>query len=110
MRTCPGWPASEAGSARVPWSSDPPATAPAARSRLAGENFPARLRASAHVLRHVHLSEPDLAPVGAGGSLDLPAISAALRDIGYAGWVSVEMKPGGLEAVRTAAGVASSLR
>jgi len=82
----------------------------AACALLAGENLPARLRASAHVLRHVHLSEPDLAPVGAGGSLDLPAISAALRDIGYAGWVSVEIKPGGLEAVRTAAGVALSLR
>lgn len=75
----------------------------AACALLAGEDFPARLRASAHVLRHVHLSEPDLAPVRAGGSVDLPAIAAALRDIGYAGWVSVEMKPAGLEAVSAAA-------
>jgi len=75
----------------------------AACALLAGEDFPARLRASAHVLRHVHLSEPDLAPVRPGGTLDLPAISAALRDIGYSGWASVEMKPAGLEAVRAAA-------
>ena len=27
----------------------------------------------------------------------------ALRDVGYAGWVSVEMKPAGLDAVRAAA-------
>jgi D-psicose/D-tagatose/L-ribulose 3-epimerase len=82
----------------------------AACALLAGEHFPASLRASAPVLRHVHLSEPDLAPVRARGSLDLPAIAAALRDIGYRGWVSVEMKPAGLEAVRAAAAFASSLR
>ncbi len=82
----------------------------AACALLAGEDFPARLRASARALRHVHLSEPDLQPVRAGGTVDLVGIGAALRDIDYPGWVSVEMKPGGLEAVRTAAGVASSLR
>lgn len=81
----------------------------AACALLAGEDFPARLRASAHVLRHVHLSEPDLAPVRKGGTVDLPAISAALRDVGYPGWVSVEMKPAGLEAVRAAAGFAARL-
>jgi D-psicose/D-tagatose/L-ribulose 3-epimerase len=75
----------------------------AACALLAGEDFPARLRASAHVLRHVHVSEPDLAPVRRGGTLDLPAIASVLRDIGYAGWVSVEMKPAGLDAVRAAA-------
>ncbi len=82
----------------------------AACALLAGEDFPERLRASAHVLRHVHLSEPDLAPVREGGSLDLQSIAAALRDIGYGGWVSVEMRPAGLEAVRAAAAFASSLR
>src|SRR6267143_2692345 len=81
----------------------------AACALLAGEDFPARLRASAHVLRHVHLSEPDLAPVRKGGSLDLPAISAALRDIGYSGWVSGEMKPAGLDAVRAAAQFAAGI-
>ena len=81
----------------------------AACALLAGEDFPARLRKSAHVLRHVHLSEPDLAPVRAGGTLDLPAISAALRDIGYSGWISVEMKPAGLDAVRAAAQFAAGI-
>jgi sugar phosphate isomerase/epimerase len=81
----------------------------AACALLAGEDFPVRLRASAHVLRHVHLSEPDLAPVRAGGTLDLPPIASALRDIGYSGWVSVEMKPAGLEAVRAAAKLATGL-
>ena len=61
------------------------------------------------MLRHVHLSEPDLAPVRKGGSLDLPAIAAALREAGYSGWVSVEMKPAGLEAVRAAAELAARL-
>ena len=81
----------------------------AACALLAGEDFPARLRKSAHVLRHVHLSEPDLAPVRPGGTLDLPSIGAALRDIGYSGWVSVEMKPAGLDAVRVAAQFVRSL-
>ena len=81
----------------------------AACAVLAGEDFPARLRAGAHVLRHVHLSEPELAPVRKGGSLDLPAIAAALREAGYSGWVSVEMKPAGLEAVRAAAELAARL-
>jgi sugar phosphate isomerase/epimerase len=81
----------------------------AACARLVGEDFPARLRASARVLRHVHLSEPDLAPVHDGGSLDLPGIATALRDISYSGYVSVEMKPAGLDAVRTAAKFAAHL-
>lgn len=61
-------------------------------ARLAGEQFPARVRASAHALRHVHFSEPDLAPVGPGGTLDARAGAAALRDTSYAGWVSIEMR------------------
>jgi len=81
----------------------------AACARLAGENFPERLRASAHVLRHVHLSEPDLAPVNDRGAADLPGIAAALRDISYSGYVSVEMKSAGLDAVRAAAKFAARL-
>ena len=79
----------------------------AACAQLAGENFAARLRASAHVLRHVHLSEPDLAPVDARGTVDLPAIAVALSETSYAGFVSAEMKPAGLEVVRAAAGFAA---
>lgn len=80
----------------------------AACAQLAGEDFPARIRASARVLRHVHLSEPDLAPVHASGTVDLSAIAAALRDISYSGYVSVEMKPAGLDAIGSAARFASS--
>jgi D-psicose/D-tagatose/L-ribulose 3-epimerase len=75
----------------------------AACARLAGEDLAARLRASAHVLRHVHLSEVDLAPVRAGGTSDVASIAAALREIHYSGYISIEMKPAGLAAVRSAA-------
>jgi sugar phosphate isomerase/epimerase len=81
----------------------------AACALLAGEDFPARIRASTAALRHVHLSEPDLAPVQAGGSIDLSGIAAALRDIAYRGYVSVEMKPAGPEALRAAAKFAARL-
>jgi D-psicose/D-tagatose/L-ribulose 3-epimerase len=59
---------------------------------LAGEDFPARIAASAPVLRHLHLSEPQLAPVAPGGTADIPAIAAALRAIDYQGFMSIEMK------------------
>ena len=81
----------------------------AACAHLAGEDLPARLRASAHVLRHVHLSEPNLAPVHADGTVDLAAIAAVLHDISYSGFVSVEMRPAGLDAVRTAASFAARI-
>lgn len=44
--------------------------------------------------RHFHVSEPQLAPIGEGGA-DHAAMADALRTAGYAGWVSVEMKPAG---------------
>jgi sugar phosphate isomerase/epimerase len=81
----------------------------AACARLAGEDFPARLRASARALRHVHLSEPDLDPVRDSGTVDLPRVATALRDISYTGYVSVEMRPAGLDAVRAAAKFAAQL-
>ena len=61
-------------------------------AQLAGEDFPERVRKSAHVLRHVHFSEPDLLPVGPGGRLDLRAAKAALSEIDYAGYLSIEMR------------------
>lgn len=45
-------------------------------------------------VRHFHVSEPQLAPIGEGGT-DHAAMADALRGAGYAGWVSVEMKPAG---------------
>ena len=61
-------------------------------ARLAGEDFAARLRASAHALRHVHVSEPQLGPVGPGGTADVQAAGLALREIHYRGYVSIEMR------------------
>ena len=64
---------------------------------LACEDFPARIAASAHALRHLHVSEPQLRPVGPGGTADLPSIGFALRAIDYGHYLSIEMRgsPGG---------------
>lgn len=51
-----------------------------------------------------HISEPSLAPLGSLGG-DHVNFAAALRQINYTGWASIEMRamPGGsLEAVRQA--------
>lgn len=52
-------------------------------------------------IRHFHASEPNLAPLGSGPT-DHDACAAALRSIGYGGWVSLEMRtpPGGLPALQ----------
>lgn len=42
-------------------------------------------------LRHYHISEPQLAPIGTGG-VDHARFARALRAIGYAGWASIEMR------------------
>jgi D-psicose/D-tagatose/L-ribulose 3-epimerase len=61
--------------------------------RLAGES-PAEVVARAgHRWRHFHASEPHLAAVGDGG-VDHVAVGAALRQVGYDGFVSVEMIQG----------------
>jgi sugar phosphate isomerase/epimerase len=67
---------------------------------LSGDGGLSRLEGGSAVL-HVHLSEPHLAPVGRGGS-DFGALLASLRQRGYYGWVSIEMKrpPDGLAGVR----------
>ena len=52
---------------------------------------PAILRQIAPLAVHAHVSEPDLQAVGAHG-LDHAPIARALRDSGYAGSVSIEMK------------------
>lgn len=55
------------------------------------------MRALAPVMRwvrHAHLSEIDLAPVGTGTMVQHAVVGAALRDAGYEGWLSVEMRLG----------------
>lgn len=45
-------------------------------------------------VRHFHASEPMLAPLG-DGSVDHPRFASALKQGGYANWVSIEMRPPG---------------
>jgi D-psicose/D-tagatose/L-ribulose 3-epimerase len=46
---------------------------------------------------HFHASEPNLAPVGSGGTggTDHAAFAGALRAAGYHGWISIEMRAAG---------------
>ena len=46
---------------------------------------------SAGEFAHFHISEPMLEPVS-GGVVDHRSAAATLKDIGYSGWVSIEMK------------------
>lgn len=71
----------------------------AAAMTLVGDE-PAGLAHVRH-LRHFHVSEPGLAPVGSGG-VDHAAFGRALADAGYEGWRSLEMKECGLDRLRLA--------
>lgn len=66
----------------------------AAALHLAGEGE-AEIRAAGAGLCHFHASEPGLVPLGGGGVVPHGRYAAALRAIGYGGWVSVEMRSGG---------------
>lgn len=68
---------------------------------LAGEDYLAALRNAAPHLRHVHASEPDLAEIGTRG-VDHPRVKDALVAINYNGCVSIEMRPGGMDALTRA--------
>jgi D-psicose/D-tagatose/L-ribulose 3-epimerase len=64
----------------------------AAAMFLAGEDGPTAVRRCAAALCHFHASEPQL------GTFDSPtighaALSEALLEIGYPGWISIEMRP-----------------
>jgi len=58
---------------------------------LAGEEADAVVRAGPDVVGHFHVSEPGLAAIGTGGA-DHAAFAAALRAVGYSGWLSIEMR------------------
>ena len=60
---------------------------------LGGESPREIVAAAGPRWRHVHASEPGLAAVGSGG-VDHAALAAALRGVGYDGFVSVEMTQG----------------
>jgi len=59
---------------------------------LSGETTTAALAPVMRHVRHVHLSEVDLAPVGTTSSVPHAEVGAALRAAGWTGWLSVEMK------------------
>jgi D-psicose/D-tagatose/L-ribulose 3-epimerase len=65
----------------------------AAGMTLAGENVASAITASASMLRHFHVSAPELGELERD-VVDHAAAAAALRDIGYSGTVSIEMRPG----------------
>ncbi len=60
------------------------------------------ISAAAPFIRHFHASEPFLAPLGTTNATDHAALAAALRDVGYTGWVSLEMRAphNGLDGLR----------
>ena len=59
---------------------------------LAGDPIRPTFDAGFDLLHHFHVSEPNLAPPGSSGRVDHAAFAAELRDRGYAGWVSLEMR------------------
>jgi sugar phosphate isomerase/epimerase len=63
----------------------------AAGMTLAGDELSTSFEGARDVLRHFHVSEPNLGIVGVGGT-DHGAMAASLRNIGYDGWASVEMR------------------
>ncbi len=60
---------------------------------LNGEDPTEWIRVASPMLRHFHVSEPHLAVIGSGG-VDHDRFASALRDSGYSGWASVEMRSG----------------
>ncbi len=65
----------------------------AAIMSMNGEDIEPALESAAEVLAHFHVSEPQLGVVGEG-AVDHPRFAAALRRIGYQGWVAIEMRSG----------------
>jgi sugar phosphate isomerase/epimerase len=58
---------------------------------LAGEGAPEIARGGPWI-RHFHASQPELAPLAPGGPVDHAAFAAALRELRYPRWVSIEMR------------------
>jgi sugar phosphate isomerase/epimerase len=61
---------------------------------LAGDDPADVLPRAVPWLRHFHVSEPQLGPVG-GGGLDHGPAASAVRACGYDGWLSIEMRAAG---------------
>lgn len=63
----------------------------AAAMTLSGENIETSIGNSFRLLRHFHISEPNLATIGTGG-VDHAKCADVLRRLGYKHWISIEMK------------------
>jgi D-psicose/D-tagatose/L-ribulose 3-epimerase len=77
---------------------------------LANDNAVSLIPKALLLLQHFHASEPHLAPIGQGG-IDHVAVGKILHEVGYAGWVSVEMRqpePFHWETLRNAINCAAS--
>jgi sugar phosphate isomerase/epimerase len=66
----------------------------AAALALSGEASEAALAPLMRHVRHFHVSEPDLAPVGTTTGVPHAALGRVLRALGYDGWYSIEMRGG----------------
>ncbi|HKQ60057.1 MAG TPA: TIM barrel protein [Candidatus Polarisedimenticolaceae bacterium] len=60
---------------------------------LNGEDYDAALGRGVPLAAHCHASEPHLAPTGSGAT-DHARVAGRLRELAYAGWVSIEMRKG----------------
>lgn len=58
---------------------------------LSGEDPATAIEACGAAVRHFHISEPDLAPIGASG-VNHSLFAAALARVNYSGWRSIEMR------------------
>jgi D-psicose/D-tagatose/L-ribulose 3-epimerase len=72
---------------------------------LAGEDIPAAIRANYDLVQHFHISEPDLGSFHAP-AVDHAAVAACLHSLGYAHWLSLEMR----EAAEPMPALAEALR
>jgi sugar phosphate isomerase/epimerase len=61
---------------------------------LAGDDITKSITDAAPLLRHFHMSAPQLGQVEDREDIDYRGASAALKSIGYQGFVSIEMRPG----------------
>lgn len=61
---------------------------------LAGDDVTKSIKAGAHYIKHFHISAPMLEQVEDRDDVDYRGSAQALKDIGYEGCISIEMRPG----------------
>lgn len=60
---------------------------------MVGDDITASIKKAAPYLKHFHMSAPQLGPVEARQDVDYKEAIRALDEVGYAGFVSIEMRP-----------------